>query len=275
MVDDEADGQFELIPALAQARAQAAAATERTTAKERSAVPFEPAPELPVARVLVDVPLAHLDRPFDYLVPAKLHEQVVPGSRVKVRFAGQDVDGYVVERVAESQHAGRLAPLRRAVSAEPVLTPDVASLVGAVAERYAGTRSDVLRLAVPPRHATTEKKATAPAPPPTAPDAAAASARWGCYEGGAALVEALRAGESPRAVWSALPGEEWETALAAAAAVTHASGRGAVICVPDQRDLARLDGALTAALGPGQHVVAHRRDRSCRALPVVPGGVTG
>jgi primosomal protein N' (replication factor Y) len=218
-------------------------------------VPFEPAPDLPVARVLVDVPLAHLDRPFDYLVPARLHDQVVPGSRVKVRFAGQDVDGYVVERVAESEHAGRLTPLRRAVSAEPVLTPDVAALVGAVAERYAGTRSDVLRLAVPPRHATTEKKATAPAPPPATPDVAGASARWGRYEGGTALVEALRTGESPRVVWSALPGAEWETALADAAAMTHASGRGAVICVPDQRDLARLDAALTAALGPGRHVL--------------------
>jgi primosomal protein N' (replication factor Y) len=251
----EAEGQLELIPALAQARARAAAATERTTAKDRAAVPFEAAPELPVARVLVDVPLAHLDRPFDYLVPAKLHDLVVPGSRVKVRFAGQDVDGFVVERVAESDHAGRLASLRRAVSAEPVLTPDVASLVGAVAERYAGTRSDVLRLAVPPRHATTEKKATRPTPAAAAPDVEAAAARWGRYDGGAALVEALRAGKSPRAVWTALPGEEWAVALAAAAALTHASGRGAVLCVPDQRDLARLDAALTAVLGAGQHVV--------------------
>ena len=31
-----------------------------------------PAPELPVARIAVDVPLAHLDRPFDYLVPQRL-----------------------------------------------------------------------------------------------------------------------------------------------------------------------------------------------------------
>jgi primosomal protein N' (replication factor Y) len=38
-----------------------------------------------------------------------------------VRFAGQDVDGFVVERVDASDHEGRLAPLRRVVSAEPVL----------------------------------------------------------------------------------------------------------------------------------------------------------
>ncbi|HEY1343892.1 MAG TPA: hypothetical protein VGF54_02745, partial [Streptosporangiaceae bacterium] len=31
-----------------------------------------PAEQLPVARIAVDVPLAHLDRPFDYLVPQRL-----------------------------------------------------------------------------------------------------------------------------------------------------------------------------------------------------------
>jgi hypothetical protein len=35
---------------------------------------------LPVARVAVDISLAHLDRPFDYLVPASMDETAVPGS---------------------------------------------------------------------------------------------------------------------------------------------------------------------------------------------------
>ena len=47
-----------------------------------------------------------------------------PGVRVRVRFAGRLVDGYVVERVAEaSEHAGRLAFLDKVVSPEPVLAP--------------------------------------------------------------------------------------------------------------------------------------------------------
>src|SRR4051812_15103515 len=162
------------------ARARARAAGEKATARQTGPKPVDPAPTLPVARVLVDVPLAHLDRPFDYLVPAKLHEQVVPGSRVKVRFAGQDVDGFVLERVDRSEHEGRLAPVRRAVSAEPVLSPEVARLSALVAERYAGTRSDVLRLAVPTRHAGTEKQASAPAPTATV-DRPAVRAAWAPY----------------------------------------------------------------------------------------------
>ena len=82
----------------------------------------------------------------------------MPGARVKVRFAGKDLDGYVVSRSAHTEHTGTLTPLRRVVSAEPVLSPAIAEVAGLLAERYAGTRADVLRLAVPPRHATTEKQ---------------------------------------------------------------------------------------------------------------------
>ena len=78
------------------------AARPTRPARRRKPAP-EPAVALPVARVCVDVPLAHLDRPFDYLVPAELDGQAQPGVRVRVRFAGQLVDGFVLERVEASR----------------------------------------------------------------------------------------------------------------------------------------------------------------------------
>ena len=247
--DDEA--QLELLPDLVRARARES--KKKVDAKAKGPKPVDPASEQPVARVLVDVPLAHLDRPFDYLVPQKLDDQVVPGSRVKVRFAGQDVDGFVLERVDASEHEGRLAPLRRALSPEPVLLPQVARLSELVAARYAGTRSDVLRLALPHRHATVEKQPSPPAPPADV-DVEAVARAWAPYDGGSFL-RGLAAGKSDRRVWNALPGADWPTLLATAAAATLASGRGALLCVPDHRDVARLDAALTAVLGEGRHVV--------------------
>ena len=241
-----------MLPGLRAAVADSKAKAAATRA--RKATEVEPAASDPVARVLVDLPLAHLDRPFDYLVPVKDAETAVPGARVKVRFAGQDVDGYVVERVAESDHPGRLAPLRRVVSAEPVLSPEVAALAASVAERYAGSRADVLRLAVPPRHATTEAK---PSPDPDGPvglDTEGAAAAWAGHEPAAAFLAHLAAGGSPRAVWSAAPATDWPLALAHAAAHAHASGRGALLVVPDHRDLARVDAALTDVIGEGHHV---------------------
>ncbi|MBC8993089.1 primosomal protein N' [Micromonospora chalcea] len=213
----------------------------------------------------MDVPLPHLDRPFDYLVPEALDAEAQPGVRVKVRFAGQLVDGWLLERAESSAHP-KLAYLEKVVSSVPVLSPEVARLARAVADRYAGSLADVLRLAVPPRHARAEKAVTADADAPADPDAPAdADARpggraevdprgWRDYPAGPALLRALTDGRPARAVWSALPGEDWADRYADAVAATVAGGRGAVVVVADARDLDRLDAALTAVLGAGRHV---------------------
>ncbi len=226
------------------ARARAAATRRRTAAS------WEPAATDPVARVLVDIALAHLDRPFDYAVPTSMADTAVPGARVKVRFAGQDVDGFVVERASTTDHTGALQPLRRVVSAEPVLAPEIVRLSETLARRYAGARSDVLRLAVPPRHATTEKQASTPAPPPDPPTTGA----WTEVEHGDAFLRRLATGDAPRAVWAAAPADDWPAMIAEAVATTYAAGRGALVCVPDRRDLTRVDAALRAVLGEAHHV---------------------
>ncbi|WP_432843779.1 primosomal protein N' [Dactylosporangium sp. CA-092794] len=318
----------------------------------------------------VDSPLPHLDRPFDYLVPESAATTAQPGTRVRVRFAGQLVDGYLLSRAASSSHEGKLSFLERVVSPERVLTPEVARLAREIADRYAGTLSDVLRLAVPPRHAKTETTAGPPAEPAAAPPAEPASAPlagpapappgpaapdsppstgpasaappasastdstftapaepggagsvsasavpaepgtagsvsaapaepgstesgsagpatasdipeisemsvtgsagsagvrgfdvrvdpagWVRYAAGAALLRALGNGRMARAVWTALPGEDWPARLAEAAATALAAGRGSLIVVADARDLDRLDAALRRVLGgPGHHV---------------------
>jgi primosomal protein N' (replication factor Y) len=215
------------------------------------------ADELPVARVVVDTPLAHLDRPFEYAVPRADADRARPGVRVRVRLAGRDHDGFVLERAEQAEHAGALAPLRRVVSEEVVLTPHLARVCRAVADHYGGTLADVLRLAVPPRHARVEAELP-PAPVGTASSTAAVvGPAWRDYPAGPAFLRRLAAGESPAASWTALPGRpgdlDWPAGLAEAAAATSQSGRGTVIVVPDHRDVDRVCGALDALLGPGRH----------------------
>ncbi|MET7477543.1 primosomal protein N' [Streptomyces sp. NPDC005648] len=221
--------------------------------------------ELPVARVLVDKGVLHLDRYFDYAVPAELDADAQPGVRVRVRFGagrhrvrdgrregGGLIDGFLVERLAESDYSGPLAALAQVVSPERVLSEELLGLARAVADRYAGSLADVLQLAVPPRSARAEQRPSpAPLPPPGAPEAGS----WGRYEHGAAFVESLAAGRAPRAVWNALPGPEWSEEIARAIAATLASGRGALVVVPDGRAVARVDAALTSVLGEGRHAV--------------------
>ncbi|MGA8114939.1 MAG: primosomal protein N', partial [Actinocatenispora sp.] len=208
-----------------------------------------------MAQVCVDLPLLpHLDRTFDYLVPEEAADTATPGCRVRVRFAGQLVDGYLLDRCDDTDFTGRLSFLERVVSAEPVLTPEVATLARGVADRYAGTMADVLRLAVPPRHARAEKAQVAeqdatesPAPP---------SRAWLDYLAGPAYLRALGDGRSPRAVLTAVPGGDWAVLLAEALAAALGAGRGALAVVPDNRDMERLDAALGALLGGSDRHVA-------------------
>ncbi len=218
--------------------------------------------ELPVARVAVDISLSHLDRPFDYAVSADQDAEAVPGARVRVRFAGKLRDGFILERCARSDHGGTLAPLHKVVSAEPVLTAEVAALIRQVADHYASCFADVLRLAVPPRHAATERAdrrssgTDRPVEPTTEPDRGGPFAP---YPYGAELLRALAAGQSPRAYWQLIPSHDpsgdWAWGLALAARATADSGRGAVLVVPDQHDLDRLERACRTVLGPTRFVI--------------------
>ncbi|MEV0798471.1 primosomal protein N' [Kribbella sp. NPDC050281] len=217
-----------------------------TVRKSRTKEPAGITETLPVARIAVDVSLPHLDRPFDYLVPEDLAAAAQPGARVKVRFAGKDLDGFVLERLESSDHEGKLVRIRKVVSPEQVLTPEIADLCRAVADRYAGVFADVTRLAVPPRHAKVEGEAlrcNQPAPPPVS----TSRSEWSQYPAG--FLDAIARSESPRAIWTAVPGADWPLAFAQAAAVCAASGRGALLLAPDARDLERLAAACTAVLG--------------------------
>ncbi|MEU9108087.1 primosomal protein N' [Streptomyces xanthophaeus] len=223
------------------------------------------AAELPIAKVLVNKGVLHLDQTWDYAVPESLSEEAQPGVRVRVRFgAGEGrvrdgrreggglIDGYLIERVAETDYEGPLAALAQVVSPEQVLSPRIEQLARAVARRYGGSLADVLQLAIPPRHGQAESR---PSPGPLPPPAAPEPGGWERYPAGPGLLRELASGANPRAVWTALPGPGWPEELARAMAATLASGRGALAVLPDGRAAARLDEALTALVGKGLHAL--------------------
>ncbi|WP_022880811.1 primosomal protein N' family DNA-binding protein [Gryllotalpicola ginsengisoli] len=209
-----------------------------------------------VARVLIDSPLPQLDRLFDYAIPPALAEQAVPGVRVTVPLKSERrvADGLIVEVGDDSAFAGALAPLEGVVSAARVLAPEVWALARRVADRQAGSASDVLRLAIPPRSVAVEKKWLERGAPSELPQAVHPIDGYG-----AGVVEGAIEG-AERIALRSLPGVarlpdgrwagRWAVTLAQAAAATLARGRSAILAVPDYRDLEQLEAALAAVAPP-------------------------
>ena len=188
-----------------------------------------------VARVAVETPLPHLDRLFDFAIPEELDAPAQPGCRVRVRFHGRRVGGWLIAR-GPGEFEGALQPLQR-VSGPPVLTDEIAGLSRLVADRYAGTLTDVLRFAVPSRVAAVEKQEPPSRPePPPAPD----MTDWAAYG---------MPGEGA-ASWICHPHDDPFAMLAAAAVDVAARGRGAVLVVPDARDVRALHAACLKLAAP-------------------------
>lgn len=202
--------------------------------------------------------LPHLDRPFEYALTPQT-AQAEPGMRVRVRFAGRDADGVMVGRTHTPDTDRPLAPVTRLVSDDVVLAPQMLRMCEDLAAHCGGSVADVLRLALPPRHARAERadrqaEEREAQTSDTADDAeitadhAARTALIQRYTGLSALLTRAGAPEGPvpRAAAMLEPADAW-TQLAAAAVAALPADRGALLIAPDQRDVQRLASALTAA----------------------------
>jgi primosomal protein N' (replication factor Y) len=195
-----------------------------------------------IARVRVNVPVSHLDRDFDYLVPAAIDAQCQVGDRVRVRFSGKLADAIVVDRISDSEFA-KLAPIERAVG--PALTPETLDLVRAVADRYVGMFWDVVRAAVPNKSTAGERRKSTIRKKVPVVDLNA----WASYSNGGALLEQLKAGECVRAVWASAPASLWWEEIAQ---IVHSikesdPSAGVILLVPDAVSIERLVAVIPEA----------------------------
>jgi primosomal protein N' (replication factor Y) len=212
-------------------------------------------PAASIARVLVDTALPQLDRLLDYRVPGHL-DGVVPGVRVSVplRSAGRIAQGFVIERTEQQDYPGPLSDVESVISPIPVLRPEVWRLARAVADRAAGSASDVLRLAIPPRQVRVEKAwlagERAVLPPLTAPEISGypAGELEAALDSGGRLALAVQPGvlRLDSGAWAG----RWALTLAQAAARAWSAGSTAILVVPDYRDQEQLAAALATLLPP-------------------------
>ncbi len=195
---------------------------------------------------MIDSPVPALDHLFDYAVPESLAEYIGVGCRVRVplRSGGRIADAYVIELTDSSSFDGELSTLESLVSAVPVLAPEVWRVARAVADRAAGSASDIVRLAVPKRHVRVEKAWLEAEP---ADDTVAPLPLAGYSDASSAVAPGERVAISAIPQLCLTPNGDtvgrWAQSAAELATQVLARGRKIIIVVPDYRD---QDQVLTA-----------------------------
>lgn len=207
-----------------------------------------PAQEVEVARVLVDVDLPHLDHPLDYMVPEALAATAQVGCSVQVRLGGRKQRGWILERAREVPRGLTLQSVESVTSRTPVLTPALVALARTIADKHVATMSQALSLALPARHATTEKAVLAESDPVVLPVPAPDDTAWRGFPAGAALLAHLGQGENPRAVWTSVPPVR-DAQMVSLVQACLASGRTAVVVVATDAAARAVSSMLSSALG--------------------------
>jgi primosomal protein N' (replication factor Y) len=167
--------------------------------------------------------------PFDYQLPEDLRARVAVGSMLVVPFGRRELVGVVVGLVDESSVAPErlVAPLR---ALEQGVPPELVSLAAWIAAEYCSTPARALALVLPPRAVRRRRPVHEPlgalrgSPPPLSADQARALD---------ALAGPLRAGEHARFLLHGVTGSGKTEVYLRAVERTLASGRSAIVLVPE------------------------------------------
>jgi primosomal protein N' (replication factor Y) (superfamily II helicase) len=116
------------------------------------------ASSLAYVKVRVDTGVFHLEELYDYCVPEKFSNLAAVGIRIQIPFGNKEVEGIIVERVAQPERSGTIKFITKILSPYPVATVASLKLFDEIARDYACNPWDVIRSAIPPRVASVDKK---------------------------------------------------------------------------------------------------------------------
>ena len=98
--------------------------------------------KLPVASVLVDTPVSHLEGIYDYLVPEHLHETAIFGTKVLIHFGKTTAEGLIIGRKSTSEQPGKLKSIISVLSPSGLVTQELLAHIEQVRNRFGGGITD-------------------------------------------------------------------------------------------------------------------------------------
>ena len=103
-----------------------------------------------IAKIAVSAATYAIDKPYDYLIPPKLADDLRPGMRAAVPFgAGNRVSDGIVLALGEREDTAKLKYVLALLDEEPVLDPEAVQLALWMREHYFCTVYDAMRVMLP------------------------------------------------------------------------------------------------------------------------------
>lgn len=102
-----------------------------------------------IAKVIVDVPLLSINKPFDYLIPEQWIDFIQPGMRVIVPFGPRKLQG-IVEEISDYTEVAGLKAIEEPMDVEPVLNEELLHLGQVLAETTLALKITAYQVMLPP-----------------------------------------------------------------------------------------------------------------------------
>jgi primosomal protein N' (replication factor Y) len=193
------------------------------------------------AQVVAKSNLIQLDRVFDFVIPDALTDEIAIGQQVSFPFGRSKKlqHGFVVGLSEKSEYA--TSELDSILHPSRVLTPEIYKFARQVADRQCVALGEILSAAVPDHMARTAIETIADHEPiPAAIEVSLPFEIKPPLSNKAAILTAGRSyptGDNQFA--------DWASVLMMSAAKTLSEGRSVILVVPDQKDVAELNGLIT------------------------------
>src|SRR5690554_3960914 len=98
-------------------------------------------------KVIIDLPVRQIDKPYDYIVPEIYKNKIKTGMRVVVNFHNQQRMAYVIDKTNKSEHATK--EVSYLLDNKPILTKRQLDLIKYIKETSFSSYEEAFRAVVP------------------------------------------------------------------------------------------------------------------------------
>jgi len=116
--------------------------------------------KLPIASVLVDTPVSHLEGIYDYWIPSRIDDLVTIGTKVIVPFGSVNADGLVINRSPNHSNDAKLKEIIDVASPSSMVSVQMLEHIEMVRNRFGGSFWSLLKQSIPKRMVKAEKMIT-------------------------------------------------------------------------------------------------------------------